>query len=94
MSPIAIDVRKSRMAGGFFKADGVLYRPGQDGSLRYGRRVGLYRVDSLTPNNYQETFVRWIESAWLLRHERIHTFNKLDDFLVLDAAEDVLKWQA
>jgi hypothetical protein len=59
--PVKVDRSSSRPAGTPFVRDGVLYRPGQDCSLRYGGRVVLNRVDTLTPERYTETPVAAVE---------------------------------
>lgn len=92
-SPVMIDVRRARMAGNFFRKDGKLYRPAQDGSIRYGRRVGIYAVEKLSKTEYEESFVRWVEPNWVEGIDRCHTFNLCGNVLVLDASENLPKWK-
>lgn len=92
-SPIMIDVRKARMAGNFFRKDGKLYRPAQDGSIRYGRRVGIYAVEKLSKTEYEEHFVRWVEPNWVEGIDRCHTFNLCGNVLVLDASKNQPRWK-
>jgi hypothetical protein len=53
-NPVKVDVRCSRSAGTPFVHDGALYRPVQDCSTGYGRRVFLMRVRRLTPTAFEE----------------------------------------
>ncbi|MCX7021591.1 MAG: hypothetical protein NTW26_04820 [bacterium] len=53
-NPVKVDVRCSRSAGTPFIHGGALYRPVQDCSSDYGRRVFLMRVRRLTPTCFEE----------------------------------------
>lgn len=60
-NPVKTDIRSSRPAGTPFLYKGYLYRPAQDCSKTYGGRVSLNRVLRLTPREFTEEFVRYIE---------------------------------
>lgn len=53
-NPVKIDAGAARMAGGFFMANGQLYRPAQDCRGGYGVGVVLHRVLRCTPHEYRE----------------------------------------
>lgn len=60
-NPVKIDVRSSRPGGTPFVVDGVLYRPSQDDAGRYGRRLVIQRVTTLTPTAFAEEPARVID---------------------------------
>jgi hypothetical protein len=49
-----VDARSAQPAGTPFMVGGVLYRPSQDSSRRYGGRVVLNRIETLTLESYLE----------------------------------------
>lgn len=54
VDPVKVDARSARPGGTPFLVEGVLYRPSQDSSRRYGGRIVVNRVDSLTETTYAE----------------------------------------
>jgi hypothetical protein len=54
-SPVCLDPRGARMAGGLTEIRGRLYRFGQDGTQKYGGRVTVHRVEVITEDAYSET---------------------------------------
>lgn len=90
-SPVIIDIRRARNAGQPFLKDGKIYRPAQDGTKRYGRRVALYEIVTLSEDEYEEKFVRYIEPNWLAGLNRCHTFNMNEEIVAVDASQDLLK---
>jgi len=85
-NPIVKDLGTARPAGGVFTVDGVLYRPSQDCSVRYGGGLNLSRIEVLTPSDYRETRVWTLHApqGFRARHG-IHTVNAVDDAVVFDA---------
>ena len=49
----------ARMAGRMVKHEGKLYRFGQDGQGLYGKDVLAFRVDALTPKDFEQTRVKF-----------------------------------
>jgi len=83
LNPIQLGLEKSRMAGNIYEKDGVLYRPAQDCSIRYGGSIRFMRILEITKERYFE-----IESYSLLHFEGklgTHTYNQLDNLYVVDA---------
>lgn len=60
-NPVKIDVRSARPGGTPFVHEGVLYRPAQDCSTRYGERIVINRVTELTPTSFREDFACAVE---------------------------------
>lgn len=56
-SPIRISPSGSRMGGSIIETDGNLYRIGQDLRSGYGDGILLFRIDELSPDGFQESFV-------------------------------------
>lgn len=54
-TPVCLDPRTARMAGPIIRANGKLYRTGQDGSVSYGRGVTINRIEKLTPTDFEES---------------------------------------
>lgn len=59
-NPIKVDICSARPAGTPFRHEGRLYRPAQSGARRYGERLALNRIETLTPDQFEERTVRWI----------------------------------
>ncbi len=57
-NPVKVDVRSSRGGGTPFVHRGRLYRPAQDGSVRYGGAVTINEIEALTPSTFRERPVR------------------------------------
>lgn len=53
-SPVLISPRGARMAGGFVRQDGQVFRIGQDGSGAYGNGLVVFRVDMADMGHYRE----------------------------------------
>lgn len=60
-NPVKVDVRSARPAGTPFVVADVLYRPAQDCAGGYGRRVAINRVRRLTPTDFDEEPVAFVE---------------------------------
>ena len=58
LNPVKSDITNSRPAGHFFVLDDVLYRPVQDSEKLYGHKIRIMRVDTLTPDAFEETEVK------------------------------------
>ncbi len=88
-NPIVTDPGRARPAGRLFLRDGVLVRPGQDGSRRYGGAVVLNRVDMLSPSEYRETPMERIEPDWMPGIEGTHTYTFDSRYECLDGIRRV-----
>lgn len=61
LQPAKTDAHSARPAGRPFVVDGVLYRPAQDCLPRYGARVAVNRVLTLTPHDFSEEVCCYLE---------------------------------
>jgi hypothetical protein len=60
-NPVRTDIRGARPAGPLFTHQGRLYRPAQDCSLRYGRRVTVQEVRQLDTERFDEVQASVVE---------------------------------
>lgn len=84
MNPIVCDVRGCRPAGLLFLENGVLIRPSQDCSQRYGRSITLNRVEVLTQTEYKEVPIATIGPNWFPGNLGSHTYGRCDSYQVVD----------
>jgi hypothetical protein len=83
-NPIVSNVMRARPAGGLFHENGRLIRPSQDCSVRYGYAIMLNEVEILSENEYKEKPFSRIEPDWHRGSICTHTYNRSDEFEVLD----------
>ncbi len=84
-NPVKSDITNSRPGGHFFILDNVLYRPVQDSEKLYGHKIRIMRVDTLTPDTFEETEVNEFSAKNNPPYNQgFHTFNVEDGFIVVD----------
>jgi hypothetical protein len=84
-NPVKIDIRSARPAGTPFIKDGRLYRPAQDCSVTYGGRVALNRVLHISPDDFSEETVNFIEPANDSRYNQgLHTISGVGNYTLID----------
>ncbi len=88
-NPVVTDPGTSRPAGRLFTRDGLLLRPGQDGSRRYGGAVVLNRVDELSATGYRETPIGRIEPDWAPGLTGTHTITSDGRYEWIDGYREV-----
>jgi hypothetical protein len=88
-NPVVSDVRRARPAGRLFYEEGRLIRPSQDCSLRYGYAMMLNEVQILSENEYKEKPCGRIEADWCPGSICTHTYDRTDEFEVLDGMKIV-----
>lgn len=86
-NPIVSDARSARPAGRILERDGVLYRPSQDCTPAYGRRIVINRIDTLSLTKYGETPVATIEPRGLGGLSRTHCYDSDAQFEVIDGRQ-------
>lgn len=87
LNPISSDVRNARPAGALFKQGDNLYRPSQNGSVRYGYGTKINHVEVLTETQYRETCVSSIEPDWNWTLNATHTLNHDKGYSISDASK-------
>ena len=94
LNPVKIDVRSARPAGTPFSHEGALYRPAQDCSVTYGGRIAVNRVLKLTPDEFLEETVGYIEPpAGSIYRKGIHTISKAGGYTLIDGKRYVISLQ-
>jgi hypothetical protein len=91
-NPIVSDVRTARPAGGCLIHDGTLVRPSQDCSVSYGHAISFNRVETLSEGEYKETLIHRIDPTSMPGTLGTHTYNRNDDYAVLDSRRNVCRW--
>jgi hypothetical protein len=84
MNPIVTDVRLARPAGKVFIRDGIVYRPSQDCSGRYGNSFDINQVTDLTIEMYEEKTILKVRPDWDRNLKGTHTFNSDGGFTIID----------
>jgi len=85
LQPAKTDIHSSRPAGRPFTVDGVLYRPAQDCSPRYGMRTVINRVLTLTPDDFAEAACSTLEPDPLGPYgEGLHTLASAGGLFIID----------
>ena len=85
-SPISTDVRFARSAGPIHRIGNRLFRPVQDCSENYGRRIHIEEIVRLTPEAYESRRLHSIEPDWEKDLQGVHTYGYAAGMEVLDAA--------
>jgi len=83
-NPICSDVRRARGAGAVFRSNGMLIRPAQDCSVRYGYAIALNRVLKISPADYQEELIEVIYPKWRPGLLGTHTLSSNEAFEAID----------
>jgi len=95
LNPVKIDVRSSRPAGPPFMHEGLLYRPAQDCSRSYGWRIAIQRLVRLTPTDFVEHPVAWVQpSPRSPFPSGRHTLTPVGRAVLIDGSRDVFVWRA
>jgi len=85
MNPVKIDIRSARPAGTPFIYENILYRPAQDCSATYGARVAINRIVHLSPEEFAEETLKYIEPVQGSRYGRgLHTISAVGNITLID----------
>jgi methionyl-tRNA formyltransferase len=85
-NPIVSDVKSARAAGKLFYHNGILYRPSQDCSYKYGFSIVLNEVTVMNESEYEERRVSGITPNWANDVVGTHTLSFDHGLSVIDAA--------
>jgi hypothetical protein len=83
-NPISTDVRYARGAGAIFRHEGKLYRPSQDCSVEYGRKIILNEIVVLSATDYRETPHFTVNPAWTKDLVGTHTYGRAGRVEIID----------
>lgn len=89
-NPICSDIRRARGAGPIWRDDrGVLWRPGQDCSVRYGYAITWNEILRLDATHYEERESSRIEPDWTRERLGTHTISRAAGWEARDAMRRV-----
>lgn len=88
-NPVKIDVQGARPAGRLFRHAGAWYRPGQDGSPRYGSATIVHRIEEISPTRFREVPVSRITPSWRPGLIGTHTLNAAGGLTAVDALRTI-----
>lgn len=84
-NPVKMDIRSSRPAGTPFLYNDELFRPAQDCSEGYGKRITINKVVKLTPTQFVEEFIKSIKPFPNTPYsEGIHTISSCGEWTLID----------
>ncbi|MBI3372853.1 MAG: hypothetical protein HY017_13995 [Betaproteobacteria bacterium] len=83
-NPISTDVRCARSAGALFRYQDKLFRPSQDCSGEYGRRMILNEIIVMNHEHYREESRVTVEPAWMKDLVGTHTYSRAGAVEVID----------
>jgi len=83
-NPIVSDVRKARSAGNIFMHNGIIIRPSQDSSKRYGHGMRFNEIKILNENEYEEIDIGRVYPDWNKNIIATHTFNSAGNLTIID----------
>jgi hypothetical protein len=93
LNPVKVDVRSSRPAGTPFIYEDSLYRPSQDCSKTYGGRISLNKIKKLTPFEFEEETIKYIEpNKDSIYPDGVHTITSAGEMTVLDGKRFDYRW--
>lgn len=84
-NPVICDVTTARPAGNLILKGDKLYRPAQDCSGIYGRKVVINEIEILNETQYKENFAGEINSNFAYDLVAVHTLNSSKKLTVIDA---------
>lgn len=82
--PINARSIRGRNAGLVFSIGGRLIRPTMDCRKGYGISMILKEIVSLTPENFREKEIAWIQPTWARGLTGTHSYSQNEDFVVYD----------
>ena len=84
LNPVVTDVRYARPAGRIFSRNGNIYRPSQDCAGRYGNAFDINLITKFSCDDYEERSVIKVRPEWDKSLRGTHTYNKDEDFSIID----------
>lgn len=92
-NPVKTDIRSARCAGTIFKMKGKFIRPAQDCSTTYGSRICLNRIEKLTPSEFLETTIGFLEPSQNTPYNKgLHTLSFTPKHTFIDGKQYKFVW--
>ena len=86
-NPVLSDVRYGRSAGRIGCLDGVLFRPAQDCSRRYGGAITIRKISEISATRFEEEEHSRIGPTWRSGLIATHTINQSLDLTLVDGCQ-------
>ena len=80
---------RGRNAGPVYFKEGQLIRPTMECSKTYGRSIILKQIVLLTPDQFVEREIAYIEPAWAPHLDGTHTYCQNEDYVVYDGQRNI-----
>ena len=84
LTPVLVDGAAARPAGAVVRRADALWRPVQDCSRGYGRALRLARIDRISPEAFEQTFVAQVGPGPMWPGGRLHTVNRMGRLEAID----------
>jgi hypothetical protein len=91
-NPVLVDIRSARPAGRPERYAGLLLRPAQDGSRRYGGALTVAEIVELTPQAFTQQVVGHVEPGPSWPGRCLHTVNRAGRLEVIDGSARSPRW--
>ena len=91
-NPVKRDISSARPAGTPFVHDGVLFRPSQDNSEEYGKRIVINKIIDLSEESFNEEEAYVIDATYALKYNSgTHTISRFGSRTLVDAKVNIPK---
>jgi hypothetical protein len=94
LNPVKTDIRSARPAGPICKVDGRLIRPAQDCARYSGHRIAVMEIETLTPIEFSEKLIHYLEFTTPSTVKGIHTLSGNDHYTAFDQKYHVFIWES
>lgn len=84
LNPVKLDCRSARCGGRVRRVGGMLVRPAQDCSERYGGAINMQRISALDRETFSEHTVERVDPGWEPDVIAVHTLNFCDGLIAVD----------
>ena len=91
-NPVVADARSARPAGRVFSERGMLIRPAQDCSVRYGYATVFNRIDALSETEYREVPLARLGPEWADGNLGTHTYSRDSVYEAVDGLRQHLRF--
>lgn len=89
-NPVKVDIRSARSAGTPFVYNGHLYRPSQDCSVGYGKKIIINRVTKLTTAEFKEEEIAVVEPYKNSPYpDGLHTISSAGNMTIIDGMKKI-----
>jgi hypothetical protein len=92
LNPVVSDIKNARPAGGIFVQDKKIFRPSQNGLIRYGCGFNINEINQLSEKDYSEKTIARVEPNWHNNIKGAHSFSHDHQLTVIDVFALRSRW--